>query len=123
MPKLHIVLPLPPRELSPNARGGWQKTSKAKAEFRRLAHSASWRAMAYFGMEQPPRLREGELCVTFYHIVKRRRDPTNYDAMLKAAIDGIVDAGVYNDDDWLQPPRVRFEIDKANPRTELVHEW
>jgi crossover junction endodeoxyribonuclease RusA len=58
---------------------------------------------------------------TFYHATKRRRDEDNHQGMLKAAYDGIVDAGLVDDDDSKhmskQPPV--FVIDKNTPRVEL----
>jgi Holliday junction resolvase RusA-like endonuclease len=60
----------------------------------------------------------------FYHSTKRRRDEDNYQGMLKAAYDGLVDAGLVADDDSKhmskQPPR--FLLDKDYPRVELFIE-
>ena len=41
-------------------------------------------------------------------------------AAMKAAIDGLVDAGVLADDDMLMPETPAFEVDKKNPRVVVV---
>ena len=58
----------------------------------------------------------------FYHKTNRRRDGANYNAMLKGAFDGIVDAGIAVDDDhkhWTTLPP-EFHIDKEFPRVEIT---
>ena len=61
---------------------------------------------------------------TFYHKDKRRRDDVNSLAMLKAAYDGIVDAGVIADDDseHLTTQPAVFKHDKLYPRVEILIE-
>jgi len=55
----------------------------------------------------------------FFYKIKRRRDRDNCLAQLKAAFDGLADAGlVVDDSDFIHMP-VRLEFDKANPRVEL----
>ncbi len=57
----------------------------------------------------------------YYHTTNRRRDEDNHQSMLKAAYDGIVDAGLVSDDDSKhmrkEPPE--FLVDKKHPRVEL----
>lgn len=62
--------------------------------------------------------------VVFYHKVKRKRDEDNAMGSLKAAYDGIVDAGLVKDDDWENMSREipRFKIDKDYPRVEFLLE-
>jgi Holliday junction resolvase RusA-like endonuclease len=57
----------------------------------------------------------------FYHKISRRRDEDNYQSMLKAAYDGIVDAGLVSDDDHLHMRKhhPKFLVDKVNPRVEI----
>ena len=116
-----MILPLPPRVLSPNVaqatiRGRFAKAAAAK-KYRRLAReaveeeqidSAPWPTV--------------EVTAHFFHANKRRRDADNAIGSLKAAYDGIVDAGLVIDDDpehMLRMPPV-FEIDQDNPRVELI---
>jgi Holliday junction resolvase RusA-like endonuclease len=60
----------------------------------------------------------------FYCRTARRRDEDNYQGMLKATYDGIVDAGLVIDDDSehmrKEPPE--FKVDKINPRVEILIE-
>jgi len=63
--------------------------------------------------------------ITFhiYFKTKRRRDVQNYlGGGLIAWLDALVDQQVINDDcyDCIGQPLVTFNIDKANPRTEIV---
>jgi crossover junction endodeoxyribonuclease RusA len=60
----------------------------------------------------------------FYFPNERRRDEDNAIASLKAAYDGIVDAGLLPDDDHkhMQRERPEFKIDKRHPRVELTIE-
>jgi hypothetical protein len=59
---------------------------------------------------------------TFFHKQDRRRDGSNYNAMMKPHQDGVVDSGLLIDDDSKHlttlPPL--FEIDKHHPRVEMV---
>jgi len=118
-----IVLPLPPAVLSPNrppgSIGGRMKKAAAAKRLRGLARTAALEE----GIESAP-WESATLQAVFYHKQKRRRDGTNYNASLKAAQDGIVDAGLIVDDDadhlTTLPPV--FRIDKGLSRVELTLE-
>ena len=116
-----IVLPLPHPCLSPNrppaSRGGRYKKASASKRYRRLAREAT----EVLGIDSGPWGR-ATVAATFYHRVKRRRDDVNALASLKAAYDGVVDAGLLVDDDaeHLTTTGAAFAIDKANPRVELT---
>ena len=58
---------------------------------------------------------------TFYFKTERRRDQDNAMGSLKSAYDGIVDAGLVEDDDFEHMKRlyVDFEIDKKYQRVDL----
>lgn len=81
-----IVLPWPPRALSPNARVHWAKKSKA-ARIYRIACMA-------LTLESSMRAPEGRvlLSVEFCPPDRRRRDDDNCLASFKAGRDGIADA-------------------------------
>jgi len=93
---LRIELPgLPPKELSPNARVHWRK----KADETKLYRcDTGWRAI--FAKDGKDWLAPdmAKVDVTFVVPDKRRRDKTNLAASFKAALDGLVDAGVIKDD-------------------------
>jgi len=63
-----------------------------------------------------------EIKAVFFHTVKRRRDDVNFLSMLKAAYDGITDAGIIVDDDseHLKTITPEFKIDKKQSRVELT---
>jgi crossover junction endodeoxyribonuclease RusA len=66
----------------------------------------------------------GKALVTaaFFYKDKRRRDPDNAIASLKAAYDGIVDAGLLPDDDadHMRRGEPTFAVDEDCPRVELT---
>ena len=115
-----IVLPLPPRILSPNCpagtRGGRFARAAAAKKYKRAAFFATLDAAR--GM----RFEKASVAAKFYHKTSRRRDDVNHLAMLKAAYDGIVQAGLIPDDDreHLRTIGAEFFVDKKNPRVELT---
>jgi Holliday junction resolvase RusA-like endonuclease len=109
---LRVVLPLPPRELSPNWTGHLRRMLAAKKRYRELArdavagHPLGWRvAMVY---------------TTFYWPDKRRRDPDNAAASLKRAWDGMRLAGLLADDDKLTHWPPVMGLDPRRPRVEIA---
>ena len=94
---LRIVLPLPPKELSPNAGKKWpvgminRITQKAQSDTIALVR------------EQIPRgvpLEQATVTVTFVVPDQRDRDKDNLVAASKPYMDGLVKAGVIIDDNW-----------------------
>lgn len=116
-----IVLPLPNRRLSPNcsvgSRGGRFAKAAATKRYRAMARDAAKQA----GVETAPwEFATAE--AVFYWPDARRRDQDNALASLKAAYDGIVDAGLLIDDDHkhLRREMPVFEIDPKTPRVEIT---
>lgn len=116
-----IILPLPPRVLSPNVaqatlRGRFAKAAATK-RYRKIAREATEEEC----IESAPWGRV-EVASTFYHKTQRRHDDENSMVSIKPAYDGIVDTGLVPDDDSKHmrklPPT--FLIDKENPRVELT---
>ena len=112
-----IFLPLPPRALSPNARIHWAIKARATKAYRRTCYIMALAAPRTTGK---PRWSHAIARATFYHAQRRRRDGDNLLASLKAAFDGIVDAGLLLDDAGLTHLPVRQEIDRDNPRVEIL---
>jgi Holliday junction resolvase RusA-like endonuclease len=112
-----IILPLPNKALSPNfmagSLGGRMHKATATQKYRRLACEA----VEAENVESAP---WGVVSVkaTFYWPDKRIRDQRNADASMKAAYDGIVDAGLVVNDDYahMRGELPVFELDKTNPR-------
>lgn len=118
-----IILPLPPRVLSPNcpagSHGGRFARAAASKRYKRLACEAT----EALGIATGP-WEQATIRATFYHSISRRRDDVNHLAMLKPAYDGIVAAGLLVDDDsvHLTTLPATFETDKGSPRVELTIE-
>lgn len=116
-----IILPLPPKVLQPNhtvgSRGGRFAKAAATKKYRRMACEAAQSACVETG---PWELAEAS--VRFFHATKRRRDEDNAMGCLKAAYDGIVDAGIVVDDDstHLRREMPVFAIDPLHPRVEIT---
>lgn len=116
-----VVLPLPSGLLSPNHTTGsfggrMQKAAAIKA------YRAKARAVAEeLDVETGPWWR-ATVAVAFFHARKNRRDDVNHLASLKPAYDGLVDAGLLEDDDSesLTTLGCTFAIDKKAPRVELL---
>ena len=92
---MNIVLPWPPKELSPNFRGHWAVTSRAKKSYRQ---TCAWQAKA-----QGARKIEAQalhLTITFYPPTRRAFDLDNALARMKAGLDGLADVLGVDDSRW-----------------------
>jgi len=116
-----IILKLPPACLSPNrppfTRGG----RFAKAAATKKQRDEARKAIIDARIESGP-WDKVEVKAVFYHKVNRRRDGSNFNAMLKGCFDGLIDGGIAIDDNhtcWTTMPP-EFRIDKENPRVEVT---
>jgi len=93
---LTIALPgLPPKECSPNARVHWAEKAKFVAAYRLSTYyyaSVEKRRQTWLAPDK------AKVDVTFVVPDRRRRDKTNLASAWKAGLDGIVDAGLIQDD-------------------------
>ena len=116
-----IVLPLPPAILSPNRPCGSIRGRMARAAVSKKCRRLACEAVACQQVDSAP-WKKATVQATFFHKQERRRDGSNYNAMLKPHQDGVVDSGLLIDDDSKHlttlPPL--FEIDKHHPRVEMV---
>ena len=117
---LTITLPLPAAGLSPNSRLHWAAKSRLVRDYRGAAaivtRDAMNRAKIKGGWER------ATVRPVFYKRVNRRADADNALSSLKAAIDGLADAGLIRDDSGLTYLPVEFRVDSRSPRVELVVE-
>ncbi|MBN2582551.1 MAG: RusA family crossover junction endodeoxyribonuclease [Planctomycetes bacterium] len=113
---LVFVLPLPPRELSPNARPHHMAKARAVRKYR------LWAWAEARSQNVRPGWAEAKAQATFHFTSNRRRDRDNLLASLKPAFDGLVDAGVLADDSGLTHLPVRIELDANEPRVEICIE-
>lgn len=114
---LSFTMPLPPKELSPNARVHWAKKFRAVREYRSLAkfHAGIAGALCR-GLPW----ERAEVSLTFYFPHKRVRDGDNAIASMKAAFDGMSDAGVIANDSGLTHLPPTLLVDRDNPRVEIT---
>jgi crossover junction endodeoxyribonuclease RusA len=118
---VRLVLPLPAKELSPNARCHYMaKARKAKA-YRNAAMICTVAAMRQAGIREPWQAATAQATFHFRH--NRARDRDNLLASLKNGFDGIADAGlVVNDSQITHLPVLLGQIDKRNPHVVIVIE-
>lgn len=119
---LVIILPLPPKALSPNARKHWTGRAEAASTYRQHAWAMTRNAMherakveqatSFPGPLRPLRAPVLVDIIATYRI-HRRRDEDNLYASVKPALDGIVDAGLIPDDssEYLRINSVTIRID------------
>lgn len=114
---IRLVLSFPSRDLHPNARVHWARLARAKKAYREEA----WAAALCYDRSRP--LWESAVVrAAFYVPNLRRRDPDGLMASMKAAWDGVVDAGVLADDDKLVLYPPALILDRKNPRVEVTLE-
>lgn len=107
-----IILPIPSKKLSPNARVHRFVRAEHTKAHRRLA------ALATFNQIGPSH-RFKSYRLHFYWPNKRVRDGDNGGSRCKAYLDGVADCIGQHDSEW-QFDGVRFKIDSENPRLEIV---
>jgi len=83
-----IILPWPPRELSPNARAHWAQKARAAKTYRRTCY---W-LTRHSEPDKPAQDGPIPVRITFHPRDKKARDEDNMLASLKAGLDGVADA-------------------------------
>lgn len=109
-----ITLPLPDRKLSPNARVHWAAKARAVKFAKERAYYVAKKA-GVGGLHWPA----ATMRATFFFKVARNRDRDNLAAMLKSVTDGIVAAGLLENDCYLIPLPVEIVNKTAMERVEL----
>lgn len=105
-------LPLPPKELSPNARVHWAAKARAVKKYR----SDAWLCAAgSCAPNKAPKWVRATMQATFNFHRNGRRDKDNFAAMLKPVADALMDAGVIVDDCGLSHDAIEFTVDKSQP--------
>jgi len=118
-----LLLPLPPRALSPNARPHWAQRAHAAREY---AHTVNFETWDQLSLERP-RFKRASLVVFFivgnrghlYRDEYRPADADNALASFKAGIDGLVRSDVLLADD-AEHLAVRCCVVRAQMRGGLV---
>lgn len=112
--KFTCVLPLPSRDVSQNARGHWSKLARATQQARMLAKHRFRSAKPGDWIQQPVRLEVVYRC-PYGSRGYCPRDAQNAIGALKAAIDGMVDAGVVPDDSAKWVTWGEFQLTREGP--------
>lgn len=116
-----IILPIPPRILFPNCAVATVRGRFAKAAATKKQRRQARKAIQEERIETMP-WREISVRSEFFHDTRRRRDQDNALISLKAAHDGIVDAGLVFDDtlEYMERKLPLFSIDKKYPRVVIT---
>jgi len=117
MDQITIILPLPVRKLSPNARVHWAEKAKLVRASRKVASLAALEAL---NLRRPPGWLKAKMEIRAFFKTMNFCDPDNFIASLKSSIDGIADSGIIANDKSLWPERPTFEKDAENPRIEIT---
>lgn len=113
---LTITFPQPAPLLNMNSRQHWAVKAREVAAWRRAAFYAATAAKC------PPQ-PASFLQLTLPVPTNRRRDGINLTPCTKAATDGIVDAGVFDDDDLTRVTTLEPRLVVTRDRTVTVHIW
>jgi len=115
-----VEVPIPPKALHPNSRTHWRAKMAPKKKYRDTC--------AILGLEATksnrPQWPTAKVRIRWRgksHQTKRM-DQDNAIAALKAAFDGLTDAGVWKDDKGVSVVEVTFSVDAADPRVEIICE-
>lgn len=110
-----IVLPAPHSALHAHNKGAWY-TKKA------MISALATRAQSIAVRNRAPKWSGAFVEYRFYFGDDRKHDAANAVQSMKAAIDGIVRAGLIPDDDYchLWIKSICCSVDAKNPRTELI---
>lgn len=90
-----IVLPWPPKELSPNARTHWARLAKVKKAYREACY---WQAIEQGA--RPIKANGLHLTLTFVPPSRREYDLDNALARMKSGLDGLADVLGVDDKHW-----------------------
>lgn len=108
MSELRVILPWPPRALSPNSRTPhWSVLAKAKRVYRQACYVEAMAAGLRKGTFAPADRLHVRL--TFVPPDRRRRDLDNLIAAMKSGLDGVADALGVDDSRW----SLTFAMDDA----------
>jgi crossover junction endodeoxyribonuclease RusA len=117
--QITVTLPIPPKELSPNARVHWAKKAKLTASLRELACVRALFVIMANGCAKP-QWEKASVLVEWFHRTAMHPDPDNCRGSLKAVYDGMQSAGVYLNDRYLTHLPIIFAKDASNPRVVLT---
>jgi crossover junction endodeoxyribonuclease RusA len=107
---IEAVIPVPPRELSPNARVHWGARLRVQREYQRQVECAIAMSMATRGLIKP-QWTAAVVDYRFVFRVRRRRDRDNLIASLKTAQDCLQRLRIVVDDSAVRIGSVEIDVD------------
>jgi crossover junction endodeoxyribonuclease RusA len=107
---MKLLLPWPPKELSPNARVHWSIKAKHTKAYREIGFYTAREAKAKAKIDWQGTIHA---FITFYPPDKRQRDDDNLIAAFKSARDGIADALKVDDKRFRIHPYLSDEVRKG----------
>jgi len=119
MTSITITIPHPPLPCRPNSRTHWRKKSQAVKAYRYQAAAYARSLLGGAGIN-PPRWQKAKVRVVWRCTKRIHPDPDNIIASLKAAFDGLADAGLIANDKGLWPERPVIETSAHWPEVELT---
>lgn len=91
---LILKVPAPEKYMNANDRPPhWAVKAKQTKAWREAGYAAALTASL-------PKIDKAHIVATLFFHDSRQRDPNNYNPTTKAILDGMVDAGVFVDDNW-----------------------
>lgn len=114
-----IVLPLPSKYLHPNRQPRSRKGFIIKGRLTKERRALAREMMVAERIETAP-WEDVEVRIKYFFTCRRRRDKDNLLAWLKATMDGLADGGIVKDDSRFTYMPVEEEIDKLDPRVEIL---
>lgn len=117
MNRIEVCLPLPAKQLSPNARVHWRVKAKHTKESRAYSRL---RAIIASDMQRLGWKAARVKCV-FTFGDKRQRDKDNLLASMKAYFDGIADAGVVENDSQLTYEPIEITAPNRMQKRVVIH--
>ena len=118
MKSILITLPIPNNGLSPNARLHWA----AKAKLTKNARLASYYIAKVVLNGELPKWTSARTTITYYKKTAAHMDADGALSRLKAALDGIADAGIVSNDKAFSHNPITILKDAANPRVGILIE-
>lgn len=103
---MNVVLPWPPKDLSPNARVHWSRRSKAAKAYR----AACWAACLEAGLRSIAWEGEIHLWISFVPPDRRHRDDDNMISAFKSGRDGLADALKVDDKRFRIHPEISDKV-------------
>ena len=116
MQSVTIILPHPPAAVRPNARVHWARKAQAVKAYRTQSKVYTMQQLA----GQKPMWKKARVLITWEAIHSMAPDPDNIVASMKAAFDGMQDAGVVVNDRGIWPERPVIVKNRPWPQVVLT---